>query len=74
MLGGALAGALFSRFWRALSDDTGEVPEPTALDRDIREVLVVAALQGAVTGLIRAAFGRVTAHSYRRFGRQELER
>ena len=53
MLGGAVAGALFSRFWRALSDDAGDVPEPAALDRDIREVLVVGAFQGAMAGVIR---------------------
>ncbi|MGH3783784.1 MAG: hypothetical protein ACRDRO_24970 [Pseudonocardiaceae bacterium] len=32
MLSGALTGALFSRFWRALPDGPDEVPEPAALD------------------------------------------
>ncbi len=73
-LGGALAGALFKKYWRGLFEESREVPEPTALDRDIREVLVVAVLQGAMSGLIRAALGRMTEHGYRRFGAQELER
>jgi Protein of unknown function (DUF4235) len=74
MIGGALAGALFKRFWRSLSDEPREVPEPTALDHNLREVLVVAALQGAVSGLIRAALGRITEQGYRRFSVEELER
>jgi hypothetical protein len=74
VLGGALAGAVFKRYWRGLFEDSHEVPEPTALDRDIREVLVVAALQGAVAGVIRAALGRMTEHGYRRFSTEELER
>lgn len=47
VLGGALAAAIFNRIWRAVSDEN-EAPEPTALDRNIREVLVAGALQGAV--------------------------
>jgi Protein of unknown function (DUF4235) len=65
ILGGALAGAIFNRVWRAVSD-ADEVPQPTALDRNVREVLIVAALQGAVFGLVKAAFSRTTASAYRR--------
>jgi len=36
--------------------------------------LVVAALQGALAGVIRAALGRMTEHGYRRFSTEELER
>ncbi|MGH3549076.1 MAG: DUF4235 domain-containing protein [Pseudonocardiaceae bacterium] len=75
MIGGALGGALVSRFWRALSDDAAaEVPEPAALQHNIRDVLVVAALQGAASGLIRTILGRITAQGYRRFSPPELER
>jgi hypothetical protein len=65
VLGGALAGAIFNGVWRAVSDDD-EVPQPTALDRNVREVLIVGALQGAVFGLVKAAFSRTTATAYRR--------
>ena len=37
VLGGALAGALFKKYWRGLFEESHEVPEPTSLDRDIRE-------------------------------------
>lgn len=73
ILSGALAGAIFTRIWRAVSD-AGEAPEPTALDRNIREVLVAGALQGAVFGLVKAAMGRMAAKSYRRFTRNDPER
>jgi F0F1-type ATP synthase assembly protein I len=66
VLGGALAGALFNRVWRTVSD-TDEVPVPTALDRNVREVLIAGVLQGAVFGLVKAALGRITATGYRRF-------
>lgn len=66
VLGGALAGALFNRVWRAVSD-ADEAPEPAALDRNIREVLIAGVLQGAVFGLVKAALGRLTAQGYRRF-------
>lgn len=66
ILAGALAGALFNRLWKAISG-ADDVPEPTALDRNIRDVLIAGVLQGAVFGLVKAVVGRITATSYRRF-------
>jgi peptidoglycan biosynthesis protein MviN/MurJ (putative lipid II flippase) len=71
LLGGAIAGALFSRLWRAVADED-EVPQPTALDRGLREVLIVAALQGAVIGVVKAALSRVTSQGYQRLTGQSL--
>jgi len=65
IVAGALAGAAFTWLWRVVSDED-EAPEPTALDRNMREVLVAGALQGAVFGLVKSIIGRVTAKSYRR--------
>lgn len=65
ILGGVLATAVFTRIWRTVSGED-EAPEPTALDRDIREVLIAGALQGVVFGLVKAALGRITATGYRR--------
>lgn len=64
LVGGALAGAVFTRLWRAIAG-AEEVPEPTQLDRRIRDVLVVGALQGAVFGVVKAGLSRVTARGYR---------
>ena len=62
IIGGALAGALFNRLWRTIAGED-EAPGPAALDRNIREVLVVGALQGAVFGLVKAALGRIVARA-----------
>lgn len=66
VLGGALAGAIFNRIWRFVSPED-EAPEPAALERNIREVLIAGALQGAVFGLVKAVSGRITAQGYRKF-------
>lgn len=71
VLGGALAGAVFNRIWRAVSG-ADQAPEPSALDHSMREVLVAGALQGAVFGLVKAAVGRLTARGYQRFTGNDL--
>lgn len=73
IVGGAVAGAVFTRVWRAVSDE-GEVPEPTALDRRIGGVLVAGALQGVVFGLVKAAVARITARGYRRLTGRDFTR
>lgn len=65
MAGGALAGAIFTRLWRTVGDGE-DAPKPTALDHSTREVLMAAALHGAVFGLVRAAVDRAGAKGYRR--------
>ena len=71
ILGGVLAGAIVTRIWRAVAGED-EAPEPTALDRNIREVLVAGALQGVVFGVAKAALSRLTARGYRRLAGHEL--
>ncbi|HEY0641608.1 MAG TPA: DUF4235 domain-containing protein [Pseudonocardiaceae bacterium] len=63
--GGALAGAAFTRAWRIVGDGE-DAPEPTALDHRTAEVLLAAALHGAVFGVVRALVQRTGAKSYRR--------
>jgi hypothetical protein len=70
VLGGALAGVVFNRIWRAVSG-AEQAPEPSALDHSMREVLVAGALQGAVFGLVKAAVGRLTAQGYQRFTKND---
>ncbi|MGH3783072.1 MAG: DUF4235 domain-containing protein [Pseudonocardiaceae bacterium] len=71
--GGALAGAMFSRIWGAVSDD-GEAPEPTALDRSVSEVLIASALQGVIFGVVKAVFDRIIARGYRQLTGDDPER
>jgi hypothetical protein len=65
MAGGALAGAVFTRVWRTVGDGD-DAPRPTALNHSTREVLLAAALHGAVFGLVRAAVDRAGAKGYHR--------
>jgi len=65
VLGGILAGLMFRQIWARVGDDRDTPPEPKDLSADIREVLIAAALQGAVFGLVKAAVDRAGAQGYR---------
>ena len=60
ILGGMLARSVFKRIWQAV---TGEDEAPTATDarRGWREILLAAAVQGAIFAVVQAALDRVTA-------------
>jgi hypothetical protein len=66
ILGGLLAGKVFSVIWKKLSDED-ETPAPLSEDYTTREVLVAATIQGAVFGLITTAVNRYGIKGYRRF-------
>lgn len=57
VLGGVLASFVFGQLWKRISDED-DVPEATSEEYGTREVLVAAALQGAVFGLVKAAVDR----------------
>ena len=65
VLGGVLAGAIFKRVWKmtAREDDA-----PTATDarHGWREVLLAAALQGAIFAVVKAAVDRGAAEGTRK--------
>lgn len=63
VLGGILAGAAFRQIWKRVGDDNA--PDPKDLARSNREVLVAAALQGAVFAVVKAAVDRAGAKGYR---------
>ncbi|MEV0615243.1 DUF4235 domain-containing protein [Nonomuraea sp. NPDC050404] len=65
LLSGALAAALFKQVWKVVADQD-EAPDPEDLERGWAEVLVAAAVQGAVFGLARAAVQRAGAQTFRR--------
>ena len=64
LLASLLAGAIFQRLWK-LTPGTDEVPEATDERSGWGEILVAAALQGAIFALIKAAFDRATAQGVR---------
>jgi hypothetical protein len=65
VLGGLLAGAIFKKVWQ-LAAGEDEAPKPTDAGRGWVEVLVAAALQGAVASMVRAAVDRGTAAGTRK--------
>ncbi|MFJ3667043.1 DUF4235 domain-containing protein [Streptomyces sp. NPDC090106] len=56
-LSGMAAGALFKQAWKRLGHDE-DAPDATDEDRAWREILIAAALQGAVFAGVKAAVDR----------------
>jgi predicted metal-dependent enzyme (double-stranded beta helix superfamily) len=65
VLGGVLAGAIFKRIWK-LAAGEDEAPKATDARRGWREVLLAAALQGAVYAVVKAAVDRGAAEGTRK--------
>jgi hypothetical protein len=64
-LSGMAAGALFKQAWKMIGDDQ-DAPDATDEDRGWSEVLIAAALQGAIFAGVKAAVDRGGAAAARR--------
>ena len=64
VLGAMIAGAIFKRVWRAARHED-EAPSATDAQRGWPEVLIAAALQGAIFAVVKAALDRGTASAAR---------
>ena len=64
LLASLLAGVIFKRLWK-IAPGSDEAPEATDERRGWGEILLAAALQGAIFALIKAAFDRATAEGVR---------
>lgn len=64
-LGGFLATAIFGQVWKLVGGDK-EAPSATMRTRTWREVLMAAALQGAIFGLVKAAIDRGGAKGFQK--------
>ncbi|GAB7037524.1 MULTISPECIES: DUF4235 domain-containing protein [Catenuloplanes] len=62
---GAVAGAVFKEVWRLVGNDE-DAPNATDEDRGWTEILVAAALQGAIFAVVKAAVDRGGAVGVRR--------
>jgi hypothetical protein len=64
-LGGLLAGQAFRQIWKRVA---GEEDAPDAIDRDYTwaQVIIAAAVQGAIFGAVKAATERAGAVGYRK--------
>lgn len=65
LVSGAVAVAVFTRVWKAVGHGS-DAPDALDEDRSWREVLLAAALQGAIFAAVRAAVDRLGATWVRR--------
>jgi hypothetical protein len=65
VLGGVLAGVIFKRVWKLVAHED-DAPKATDAQRSWREVLVAAALQGAIFALVKAVIDRGAAEGTRK--------
>jgi hypothetical protein len=63
--GGLLAGRAFGHVWKLISDED-EPPDARSEDYSWSEVLLAAAVQGAVFGLVKAIVDRGGARAWQR--------
>ena len=61
MVGGLLASAIFKKAWQ-LTARQDEAPKATDAARGWNEILIAAALQGAIFATVKAAVDRAAAH------------
>ncbi|HSA53151.1 MAG TPA: DUF4235 domain-containing protein [Yinghuangia sp.] len=64
-VGGALAGAVFKQVWKAVGYEE-DAPDATDEERTWGEVLLAAAIQGAIFAFVKAAVDRGGAAATRR--------
>ena len=65
VLSGILAGFIFKRVWK-LAAGEDEAPRATDIRKGWPEILIAAALQGAIFALVKAAVDRGTAEGTRK--------
>lgn len=67
VLGGLLAGVIFKQVWRRLTPGPKADP-PTALETEytLREILIAAAIQGAIFAVVKAVIDRQGARLFER--------
>ncbi|MBY0291644.1 MAG: DUF4235 domain-containing protein [Mycobacteriaceae bacterium] len=63
LMGGVIAGKIFTEIWQRMNPDDEE-PDPKDLSRSLREVMIAAAIQGLVVGVVRAALARGQAKGF----------
>jgi predicted metal-dependent enzyme (double-stranded beta helix superfamily) len=60
VLGGLVAGAIFKQIWKLVGGEE-DAPDATDADRGWGEILISAALQGAIFAVVKATIDRTAA-------------
>jgi hypothetical protein len=68
LIAGLIAGQVFRQVWKhAAPGDQDDAPKPLESEYSLREVLVAAAVQGAIFSLVKAVVRRGGARAYQRW-------
>ena len=68
IVGGVVAGQVFKQVWkRATPGDSPDAPKPLESEYSLREVLVAAAVQGAIFATVKTAIDRGGARLFERW-------
>ena len=73
VLGGVLAGAVFKKVWAVVSGEE-EAPDATSSEYSTQEVLVAAAIQGAIFAVVKAAVDRASAKGLKKITGMDPEK
>ena len=73
VLGGVLAGAVFKKVWAVVSGEE-EAPDATSSEYSTQEVLVAAAVQGAIFAVVKAAVDRASAKGLKKITGMDPEK
>lgn len=66
MVSGAVAGLLFRQVWKRVSSNTDEAPSALKSEFPLREVLLAAAIQGAIYAFVKAIVDRGGARAFQK--------
>ncbi|MCV7168524.1 DUF4235 domain-containing protein [Mycobacterium sp. CPCC 205372] len=64
IVGGLLAGKIFTEIWQRANPSGQEPPEPMDLQSSAKEIFIAAAVQGMIVGLVRASLARAQAKGF----------
>ena len=68
VLGGLLAGVIFKQVWRkAAPGEKHDPPTPLQTEYSFKEILVAAALQGAIYSVVKTVIDRQGARAFERW-------
>jgi Protein of unknown function (DUF4235) len=65
MVAGAIASLVFRQLWKRVSDEE-KVPDPLQREYPWREIVLAAAIQGAIFAVVRAVINRGGAEAFRK--------
>lgn len=68
MLGGLLANTIFKKVWqRAAPGEQADPPKPLETEYPLKQVLIAAAVQGAIYSLVKTIIDRAGASAFQRW-------